>query len=278
MKKLLLFNDTMGSSFDNKKYLESAISNLKEKVTNTKGKLYVEIGEELLKNNSTTTEIPGFDIDNKKKIVSEFRQDSEILVCINARNIIENEPLVENGLPCIDHIELMLKKISTATWIKPQIVITHVKIEEMYDLIFSFEKRFQKKGYKVRANYLKNSFPDDKKFLLSENWFGNDDHIPFSKKVIFVTSIGNKSGKLDTCVWQIYRDLWIGIESSFCLLQDTPITELEAKNQEVDQASPQKTFSIIKKLLSKEVEQDNLINLYNSEREMTICPERNKNS
>ena len=51
MKKLLLFNDTMGSSFDNKKYLESAISNLKEKVTNTKGKLYVEIGEELLKNN-----------------------------------------------------------------------------------------------------------------------------------------------------------------------------------------------------------------------------------
>ena len=105
MKKLLLFNDTMGSSFDNKKYLESAISNLKEKVTNTKGKLYVEIGEELLKNNSTTTEIPGFDLDNKKKI----------LVCINARNIIENVPLVENGLPCIDHIELMLKKISTAT-------------------------------------------------------------------------------------------------------------------------------------------------------------------
>ena len=115
MKKLLLFNDTMGSSFDNKKYLESAISNLKEKVTNTKGKLYVEIGEELLKNNSTTTEIPGFDLDNKKKIVSEFKQDSEILVCINARNIIENQPLVENGLPCIDHIELMLKKISTAT-------------------------------------------------------------------------------------------------------------------------------------------------------------------
>lgn len=115
MKKLLLFNDTMGSSFDNKKYLESAISNLKEKVTNTKGKLYVEIGEELLKNNSTTTEIPDFDLDNKKKIVSEFRQDSEILVCINARNIIENEPLVKNGLPCIDYTELMLKKISTAT-------------------------------------------------------------------------------------------------------------------------------------------------------------------
>ena len=115
MKKLLLFNDTMGSSFDNKKYVESAISNLKEKVTNTKGKLYVEIGEELLKNNSTTTKIPGFDLDNKKKIVSEFRQDSEILVCINARNIIENQPLVENGLPCIDYTELMLKKISTAT-------------------------------------------------------------------------------------------------------------------------------------------------------------------
>lgn len=143
---------------------------------------------------------------------------------------------------------------------------------------FLLKRDSKKKGYKVRENYLKNSFPDDKKFLLSENWFGNDDHIPFSKKVIFVTSIGNKSGKLDTCVWQIYRDLWIGIESSFCLLQDTPIQALEANSEEIDQASPQKTFSIIKKLLSKEVEQDNLINLYNSEREMTICPERNKNS
>ena len=89
MKKLLLFNDTMGSSFDNKKYLESAISNLKEKVTKTKGKLYVEIGEELLKNNSTTTEIPGFDLDNKKslKIASDLPLISTERLLMMKRNL-----------------------------------------------------------------------------------------------------------------------------------------------------------------------------------------------
>ena len=92
-------------------------------------------------------------------------------MCVNADAIIANIPMTKKALPCAEHIELTLKRIETATGLKPHLVITNINPEEMYDLIFSFEKRFQKKGYRVRENYLKKGFPINKKYLLSENGF-----------------------------------------------------------------------------------------------------------
>lgn len=161
----------MESNFDNKKYLTLLSSELRKRADQTKGKLYVEINGKLLKDDFAERIFSGYDKENKRKLIAEFKQDLEILVCINAQHIIENTPMTKKAIPCIQHIELTLKRIETATGIKPHLVISHINPEEMYDLVFSFEKRFQKKGYRVRENYLKKGFPLNKNLLLSENGF-----------------------------------------------------------------------------------------------------------
>lgn len=196
----------MDNNFDNKKYLELVVADLRERANQTKGKLYVEINGKLLKDDFAQRIFSGYDGENKKKLIAELKQDLEILVCVNAEAIIANVPMTKKALPCVEHIELTLKRIETSTGIKPHLVITHINPEEMYDLIFAFEKRFQKKGYRVREQYLKKGFPINKKLLLSESGFGNDDHIPIMKKIALVTGIGEESGKLSTAIGQLYQD------------------------------------------------------------------------
>ena len=292
MEKTFTSQRRMESNFDNKKYLHLLTQELAKRVDQTSGKLYVEINGKLLKDDFATRIFYGYDGENKRKLIAEIKQDLEILVCINAKHIIENTPMTKKGIPCIQHIELTLKRIETAAWIKPQVVITHINIEEMYDLIFSFEKKFQKKGYKVRENYLKKGFPTSKNLLLSENGFGNDDHIPIMKKIAFVTGIGTESGKLDTCIGQIYSDHEIGLNSSFCMLQTLPLSELSSEhpiNQawlkkreneiltqddfwETVEDSSQESFRIMKDLLDDQLEEDNLIRTYKKVSDMIICP------
>lgn len=282
----------MDNNFDNKKYLELVVADLRERANQTKGKLYVEINGKLLKDDFAQRIFSGYDGENKRKLIAELKQDLEVLVCVNADAIIANIPMTKKALPCAEHIELTLKRIETATGLKPHLVITNINPEEMYDLIFSFEKRFQKKGYRVRENYLKKGFPINKKYLLSENGFWNDDHIPIMKKICFITGIGTESGKLSTAIGQLYQDHEIWIESSFCMFQTLPLSELppeHALNQawlkkrehehltqddfwETIEDSSQESFSIMKSLLGDLVAEDNLIAQYNKVSEMIVCP------
>lgn len=107
----------------------------------------------------------------KKKFINLIKNDAEILVCINADLVIENPLMTKQEIPFLQHIELTLKRIETATGIRPQLIITNINMLEMYDIVFSFESRFQKKGYKVWEHYLQKGFPSNKKHLLSENGF-----------------------------------------------------------------------------------------------------------
>ena len=282
----------METAFDSKKYLELVLKDLRTRAQQTTGKLYVEINGKLLKDDFAQRIFPGYDSDNKKKLIAELKHELEILVCVNANAIIENTPMTKKEIPCIQHIELTLKRIETATGIRPHLVITQINPEEMYDLIFSFEKKFQKKGYRVWENYLKKGFPINKKLLLSENGFGNDDHIPIMKKICFITGIGTESGKLSTTIGQIYQDHEIWMESSFCMFQTLPLSEL-APDHPINQArakkrenemltqddlgetvedSSQESFSIIKNLLSEVISSENLINRYEKVSDMIVCP------
>ena len=139
---------------------------------------------------------------------------------------------------------------------------------------------------------MKKWFPYNKSFLLSENGFWNDDHIPIMKKIALITGIGNESWKLSTCIWQIYQDHEIGLESSYVMFQTFPINELPPEhpiNQawakrrdcetlslddfgETTEEGAQQSFNIIKDLLWDIVAEDNLINHYEKTSDMIICP------
>lgn len=282
----------MQTIFDSSKYLFLLQEQIQQRAQQTEGKLYIEVNGKLLKDDFASRIFPGYDSENKRKLIVTFKHDAEILVCINAKHIIENTPMTKKEIPCLQHTQLTLKKIETATGIKPQLIITHINMEDMYDLIYTFESNFQKKWYKVREHYLQKGFPSNKRHLLSENGFGNNDHIPIFKKIAFVTGIGEESGKLSSAISQIYNDHEIGLESSFCILQTLPLPSLDVEhaiNQawyqkrnnetltqdefwETIEESTYESFSIIKELLSSVVAKENLITNYQKASDMLICP------
>ena len=242
----------MENCFNSKKYLDVVIQNIKDKAEKTKGKLYVEVNWKLLEDDFAQRILPGYDTDNKKKMIIELKRELDILMCVNASAIIDNLPMTKKAIPCVQHLEHTLKRIETVTWIKPHLVITNTNPEEMYDIIYNFEIKFQKKWYKVWELYLKKGFPYNKEYLLSENGFWNDDHIPIMKKVALITGIGNGSWKLSTCIWQIYQDhemFFIGrnIDYALCMEASLKMKEISYIHSEAYAAGELKhgTISLI---------------------------------
>lgn len=281
----------MESNFDTANYLQTLITMIKSRADQTSGKLYIEVNGKLLKDDFASRVFPGYESEIKRKLIQHFKTEAEILICVNAQYLINNPLITKKKIAYLEHLELTLKRIETATGIKPHLVITHINMEEMYDIIFRIESKFQKKGYRVREQYLQKGFPINKRLLLSENWFGNDDHIPIMKKIVFVSGIGEESGKLAACIGQIYRDHEIWIASSFCMLQTLPVPEISSThllhqawqkktNEPVQEdkswasvsESSAQSFSIIKELLNEVVEENNLISNYQTPSAMLICP------
>lgn len=102
-------------------------------------------------------------------------------------------------------------------------MINNIDIQNNFDLVLDFEKNFQRKNYKVRERYKISGYPHSTKTILSDSGFGNDDHIPLQKNLIFVTGAASNSGKMSTCLGQIYNDHQLGMESSYAKYETFPI-------------------------------------------------------
>ena len=94
-------------------------------------------------------------------------------------------------------------------------MINLIDIENMYDVVFGFETHFQKLGYRVWEKYKIRAYTHDVTQVISEDGFGNDDHIPVTKKLILIAGLTPECGKLTTALAQIYLDQEIGIEADY---------------------------------------------------------------
>lgn len=276
--------------FDSKKYLELMRKLLLDRADQVAGNLYIALQGKLLKDDFASRILPGYEPDLKKKLIAQFKAEAAILVCINANTLIGNHLFTKKAIPCVQYLEFTLKRIETATGIKPQLVITNINMEDMYDIIFSIEAKFQKKGYRVWEKYQQKGYLSNKR-ILSEIGLGGDDHIPLQKKIIFVTGIGEEHESFRTCMSQLYLDQEIGIKSSFCMWQTLPIPELAAEDpihQARSAKNPDKkliqdegicleesttsNFIFLKKVLGKYLPKDNLIHSYQQPSDMLLCP------
>ena len=146
----------------------------------------------------------------------------EIFFCVRAEDILDEDKEWEWWREFKDFLMIYLKKIENQYWTKPHVVINGIDVENMYDLIFGFETYFQKQGYRVWEKYKVRAYETPMSRLLCEDWFGNDDHIPTSKKLILVCGLTPESGKLTTAAAQIYQDREIWIESNYAKLDPIP--------------------------------------------------------
>ena len=207
--------------FNVSEYQNQVIKEIEDKLANI-NKLYLEVVGSCIDQSAFSRIINGFPIDLWKKVFSHFKYDMEIIFCIRAEDILNEDKERPNGKEFKDFLLLYLKKIENQYGTKPNLVINGVDMENMYDLVFSFETYFQKQWYRVLERYKVRAYETPMSRLLSDDYFDNDDHIPTGKKLILVCGLTPESGKLTTAVSQVYRDREIWIESGYAKLDPIP--------------------------------------------------------
>lgn len=190
------------------------------------GRLYLEIEWETVKNVEASELIPGFPVDTNKMIFQDMKDKIEILFCVNADDILKDTEFVMQDVPFAEYLETRLMVIERNFGVKPVIVINNIDIANMFDLVLNFERKFQKKQYRVFERYKILGYPYNMNSMLSENWFEEDDHIPLFKNLVLVIWPNANSGKFSTCLGQMYLDGNIGIKSWYAKFSVLPIVDL----------------------------------------------------
>lgn len=190
------------------------------------GRLYLEIEGEIVKNVEASELIPDFPVDANKMIFQEIKDKIEILFCINADDILKDSNFVMQDVPFADYLETRLMVIERTFGVKPVLVINNIDIANMFDLVLNFERRFQKKQYRVFERYKILWYPYNMNSMLSENGFNEDDHIPLFKNLVLVIGPNANSGKFSTCLGQMYLDSTIWIKSWYAKFAVLPVANL----------------------------------------------------
>lgn len=213
--------------FDGKKYIRLQKEKILDRIANFSwGRLYLEIGGKFMYDAHAARVLPGFDPESKKEIFTSLKSQAEILFCVNANDILSNRQLSNKDIDYKEYVYQMVRIIEKNTGIKPHIVINNIDIGNMFDVILEFEKDFQRKQYRVRERYKITWYPYNTDTILSEDGFGNDDHIPLTKNLILVTWAASSSGKMSTCLGQIYNDHQIDVKSGYAKYETFPVRNL----------------------------------------------------
>ena len=212
--------------FNVSEYQNQLIKQIENKLANV-NKLYLEVVGNCIDQSAFWRIINSFPADMWKRVFSHFKYEMEIFFCVRAEDILDEDKERPGGKEFKDFLMIYLKKIENQYGTKPHVVINGIDVENMYDLIFGFETYFQKQGYRVWEKYKVRAYETTMSRLLSEDWFGNDDHIPTSKKLILVCGLTPESGKLTTAAAQIYQDKEIWINSDYAKLDPVPDYNLD---------------------------------------------------
>lgn len=205
--------------FDNKKYIKLQSQNIKKRVSKF-NKLYLEFGGKLFDDNHASRVLPGFEPDSKIKMLLALKEKVEMVLVINANHIQKNKMRFDLG---ITYSQDLLRLIDAFNGVGLQIggvVITHFNKQEE---AIKLRKTLEKSKIKVAYHYAIENYPNNVDLILSENGFGKNEYLETTKEIIVVTAPGPGSGKMATCLSQIYQDNKHGIKSGYAKFETFPI-------------------------------------------------------
>ena len=223
--KIMEINSVENFKLDVDKYIQTTRDEILARLEKF-GRLYLEIEGETVKNLEASELNPGFPVDANKMIFQELKDKIEILFCINADDIIKDTDFAMKDVSFAEYLETRLMVIERTFGVKPVLVINNIDIANMFDLVLNFERRFQKKQYRVFERYKILWYPYNMKSMLSENWFEEDDHIPLFKNLVLVIWPNGNCGKFSTCLGQMYLDSNIWIKSWYAKFSVLPVANL----------------------------------------------------
>ena len=209
--------------FDNKKYLQMQSEHIQKRLTSFGGKLYLEFGGKLYDDNHAARVLPGFEPDSKLQMLLRMKNHVEMVIVINADDIEKNKIRGDLGIT-YDHDVLRLLDIFRGLGLYvSSVVLTRFREQ---DVAKAFQARLEGLGLRVYHHFDIPGYPSDTAHIVSNDGFGRNDYIETTRSLVVVTAPGPGSGKLATCLSQLYHEHQRGIKAGYAKFETFPIWNL----------------------------------------------------
>ncbi|MBQ3226866.1 MAG: DUF1846 domain-containing protein [Clostridia bacterium] len=209
--------------FDNDKYLQMQSEHIGERIAQFGGKLYLEFGGKLFDDYHAARVLPGFQPDSKLKMLLQLKDKVEIVIAINSSDIEKNKLRGDLGITydmdvlrlidCFRHIGLFVGSV----------VMTQFTGQPTAE---AFQRRLESLGVRVYRHYLIDGYPSDIPKIVSDDGYGKNEYIETSRELVVVTAPGPGSGKMATCLSQLYHEHKRGIKAGYAKFETFPIWNL----------------------------------------------------
>lgn len=213
--------------FDNGEYIRLQSQKIRDRIDMFGGKLYMEFGGKLFDDFHAARVLPGFQPDSKVKMLLNLKDDAEIVIVINADAIEKNKRRGDLGITYdLDTLRLIDAFRGIGLYVG-SVVITCFTGQP---LALAFENRLKSLGISVYRHYPIPDYPSNIPLIVSDEGFGKNDYIETTRKLIVVTAPGPGSGKMATCLSQLYHEHKRGIKSGYAKFETFPIWNLSLKH------------------------------------------------
>ena len=209
--------------FDNEKYLYLQSQHIKERISKFGGKLYLEFGGKLFDDFHASRVLPGFEPDSKLKMLLQLKDKVEIVMAINASDIEKNKLRSDLGITYdVDVIRLIDCFRSIGLYVG-SVVMTRFDGQAS---AAAFQKRLESLGIRVYRHYTIEGYPSDISKIVSDEGYGKNEYIETSRELVVITAPGPGSGKMATCMSQLYHEHKMGIQSGYAKFETFPVWNL----------------------------------------------------
>lgn len=216
----------MKKGFNNKKYVEIQSKKIKEKI-NEFDKLYLEFGGKLFDDYHASRVLPGFEPDSKIKMLLELKDITEIIMCINAKDIERKKIRADYGITYDMEVLRLIDEFQNLGLSVNSVVITLYSGKESSK---KFRNQLEKRNIKTYVHTPTAGYPTDVDVIVSDKGYGANPYIETTKKLVVVTAPGPSSGKLATCLSQLYHEYKRGVKAGYAKYETFPVWNLPLKH------------------------------------------------
>ena len=213
--------------FDNDKYIKLQSQKIQERVSSFGGKLYLEFGGKLFDDYHASRVLPGFQPDSKIRMLLKMKDDAEVIIVVSAPSIEQNKIRGDLGISYDMDTLRMIDAFNEIGLLVGGVVITQYTHQSSVDL---FIKRLENLGVKIYKHYPIEGYPSNLQKIVSDEGYGKNEYIRTSRPLVVITAPGPGSGKMATCLSQLYHDHKRGIKAGYAKFETFPVWNIPLKH------------------------------------------------
>lgn len=217
----------MKTGFDNQKYLTMQSEHIRERIDQFGDKLYLEFGGKLFDDFHASRVLPGFEPDSKLRMLLQLADQAEIVVAINAADIEKNKIRYDLGITYDVDVLRLIQSFRDKGFYVGSVVITQYSGQPSADV---FKSKLEHMGILVYKHFMIDGYPNNIPLIVCDNGFGRNDYIETTQPLVIITAPGPGSGKMATCLSQLYHENKRGIKAGYAKFETFPIWNLPLKH------------------------------------------------